>query len=81
MTCRSPWGRVDRCRPVILGEAWSVDVRHGVVRQVDEELGEASLGRGIVPENSREGCIAQGLGKALAERFPCSGIVTEAAPD
>lgn len=33
-----------------------------VVREVDEQLGQAALGCGIVAENRREGGVAEGLG-------------------
>jgi hypothetical protein len=48
-----------------------------VVREVDEELSEASLGCSIVTENGREGCIPEGFGETLAKSFTCSGIIAE----
>ncbi len=37
-----------------------------VIGQVDEELGETSLGGGVVAQHRREGGVAQGFGKTLA---------------
>lgn len=52
---------------------------HGVLGQVDEELGEAALGSGVVAENSGEGLVPQGLREALSEGLAGAGIVAEPA--
>ncbi len=49
----------------------------GVLRQVDEQLGEAALGGGVVAQDGREGLVAEGLGKALSEGFAGAGVVAK----
>ena len=53
-----------------------IRVEH-IVGQVDEQLGQASFGCGVVAEDGGEGCVAEGLGEALAKGFARAGIVAE----
>lgn len=46
-----------------------------VVREIDQELGEAALRSGIVTQDRGEGSIAKGLRKTLAESLTSAGIV------
>lgn len=48
-----------------------------VIRQVDQQLREASFGGSVIAQNGRKCGIAQRLGQALAKGFSCSGIITE----
>lgn len=48
-----------------------------VVGEVDEQLGEATLGGSIVAKGCGEGGIAEGLGKALTESLTGTGIVAQ----
>lgn len=36
-----------------------------VIRQIDQQLREATLSRRVVAEDGGEGCVAEGLGEAL----------------
>lgn len=49
----------------------------GVLRQIDEQLGEAALGGGVVAEDGREGLVAEGLGETLSERFASARVIAE----
>lgn len=59
----------------VVNATWA-RVNH-VVREVDEELSEASLGCSIVTEHRREGRIPEGLRETLAKSFSCSGVIAE----
>jgi len=48
-----------------------------VVRQVDEQLGEAPLGRGVVAEHRREGGIPERFWQALSEGLSGSGVIAQ----
>jgi hypothetical protein len=48
-----------------------------IVRQVDEQLSKAPLGRCIIAEDVGEGSISQRLREALTQRLSGSSIVTE----
>lgn len=48
---------------------------HHIVRQIDQKLGKAALGSGIIPKNRTEGSVAKGLRQTLSESFPSTGIV------
>lgn len=50
-----------------------------VVGEVDEELGEAPLGRGIVAQDRGEGGVAEWVREALAQSLAGASIVTESA--
>ncbi len=50
-----------------------------IIGEVDEKLGQAALGGGIVSEDRREGRIAEGFGKALSEGLASTGVVAEPA--
>lgn len=47
------------------------------VGQVDEQLGEAALGGGVVAQHRREGVVAQRLGQALPEGFAGAGVIAQ----
>ena len=49
-----------------------------VVGQVDEQLGEATLGCGIVAQDGAEGGVAEGLGETLAQGLTGAGVITQA---
>ena len=46
-----------------------------VVREVDEQLGQAALSCGIVAENGGEGGVAEGLRKTLAKGFAGASVI------
>lgn len=48
---------------------------HSVVREVDEELGEATLGRCVVTKDGRESGVLEGPGKASPERLSAAAVV------
>lgn len=50
---------------------------HNVIRQVDQQLCQASLSCGIVTEHRGEGRITQGFGETLAKRFPSPCVVAQ----
>ena len=50
-----------------------------VVGEVDEELGETPLGRGIVAQDRGEGGVAERIREALAQSLAGASIVTESA--
>lgn len=50
---------------------------HDVVREVDQQLGEAALSCRVVAQNGGEGGVAEGFGEALAEGFAGAGVVTQ----
>jgi hypothetical protein len=72
-----------RCNIVRSGP--SVRERGGNVRvrrslgQVDEQLDEAALGRGVVTQHVGEGCVAERLGETLAQGLASAGVVAQAA--
>lgn len=49
-----------------------------IVREIDEQLGEAALRRGVVTEDRGESGIAKRLRKALAQSFAGARVVTQA---
>lgn len=51
---------------------------HDIIRQVDEQLGQAPLSCGVVTKNRGKGGVAQRFRKALPKGFAGAGIVTEA---
>lgn len=50
----------------------------GLVGEREQQLGEAALGRGVVAQHGREGRVAEGFRKALAQGFTRAGVVGEA---
>lgn len=52
---------------------------HNIVREVDEQLCEASLGSRIVSEHRRKGSVAQRLGKTLPQSLTGTCVVAQAA--
>ena len=48
-----------------------------IIGQVDEELRQAPLGGCVVAENGREGGIAEGFGKTLAQSLPGSAVIAQ----
>jgi hypothetical protein len=48
-----------------------------VVREIDQKLRKAALGGCIVSQNRREGSIAEGLGKALAQSLTGTSIIAQ----
>lgn len=48
-----------------------------VVGEVDEELGKAAFGGGIVPKHGGESGIPEGLGETLTQSLPGSAVVTQ----
>jgi hypothetical protein len=53
---------------------------YDVIRQVDKQLGEATLRGGVVAEDRREGCISEGFRQALPKGLTGSGVVTQPSP-
>lgn len=49
----------------------------GIIREIDEQLREATLSGCVVPQDRREGCIAQRLGKALPKGFTSTVVITQ----
>lgn len=49
-----------------------------VVREVDEELGEAALGGGVIAQDRGKGCVSERLWKALSKGLAGTGVVTQA---
>ena len=48
-----------------------------IVRQVDQELGQAAFGGCVVAENGREGGIAEGLRQTLSQSLAGPAVVTQ----
>lgn len=48
-----------------------------VVREVDEELCEATLGCSVIAEDRGESSIAERLGEALAQSFASASVITQ----
>lgn len=48
------------------------------VREINEQLGKATLSGGIVTKHGREGGVTERLWETLAESFARAGIVAEA---
>ena len=48
------------------------------VREINEQLGEATFGGGIVTKDGRESGVTEWLWKTLAKSLARAGIVTEA---
>ena len=46
-----------------------------IVREIDEELRQATLGGGIVAQDGGKGRVAQRFRQALAQRFASAGVV------
>ena len=53
-----------------------VRVQH-IVREIDQQLSQASLGRCIVAEYGREGRVAERLWETLAKGLPCTSVVAQ----
>lgn len=49
-----------------------------VVREVDQELGQAALGGSVVAEDGGEGSVSKGLRQALPECLPSSTVIAQA---
>ena len=48
-----------------------------VIREVDQELCQATLSRRIVPEYGRKGGVSEGFGETLAQSLSRAGIVAQ----
>lgn len=48
-----------------------------VVREIDEQLSEATLGCGVIAEDGRESGVTKGLGQALTKRFTGASVVAQ----